>query len=381
MLLKSSRKNLKGPEVLPNPQSQFHSKDDKRIHHRRPCAELLDDFTQASKDMYDMRKCNDKMLYAAVAAANSASEFSESLREMGTCLLEQSALNDDEQSGNVLRMLSKVQFELQELVDSYRSQIFQTATSSESIVNQLRTVEEMKQQCDRKRNVYQCLLAAQREKENSKSFKGECAAISQQQLQAASDDYQREAISFIFRLKSLKEGQSQSLLKQAVQHHAAQINLFSKGLKTLEAVDAELRLVAEHQQNDYKFSDLEDCYGQSCASSSSTHKNLRYTLPLGSRKHQKDLRDDKKKERHIHIASNKLPCPFSSLKIGQLHELPSPSSARNLQLVRQCPSSGTSRNLNAKNEIRLTRSDAVSYPLPLPPEINDCRLGPLHTLQ
>ncbi|RZC83809.1 hypothetical protein C5167_046591 [Papaver somniferum] len=170
--------------------------------------------------MQDMKKCNDTILYAAAAAAaaNSAFVFSESLREMGTCLLEQ---NDDGQIGNVLRMLIKVQFGLQELVDSYRSHIFQTATS-ESILTQLKTVEHMKQWCDEKRNLYQGLSTAQRENEKTRSFKGE--TVSLQKLQEASEEYEREAICFVFRLNSLKERQNQNLLKQAVQHHAAQVN-------------------------------------------------------------------------------------------------------------------------------------------------------------
>ncbi|KAI3965076.1 hypothetical protein MKX01_014007 [Papaver californicum] len=409
MMLKSSWKKLKGL-ALPHPHHyQNHSsKDDKRVHHHHsPCAKLLDDFTQASKDMQDMKKCNDMILYAAAAAANSASEFSKSLWGMGTCLLEQSALNGDEQSGNILRMLSKVQFELQELVDSYRCHIFQT-TTSESILNQLRTVEEMKQQCDGKRNLYQGLLAAKREK--SRSFKGE--TVSPQQLQAASDEYEREAICFVFRLKSLKEGQNMSFLKQAVQHHAAQINLFSKGLKSLKAIDPEVISLAEHHHNDYKSSDFGDGYGEKRASLSSTGNKIRRTLPFELSNHEKGLRDDKK-ESNLNRASNKLPSPFSSPKIGKLHELPSPLSARNLPIVRHSVSLGRSQNLYAAiekrltpsnatsyptlsvgdgrgyhsaplgisqdlcatKEIPLTRSDEISYPLPMPLEIDDCPRG------
>lgn len=76
------------------------------------------------QDMIDMRDCYDRLLSAAAATANSVygisminmlsstvhpksslnqfpllSEFSESLREMGDCLLEKTALNDDEESG------------------------------------------------------------------------------------------------------------------------------------------------------------------------------------------------------------------------------------------------------------------------------------------
>ncbi|KAI3969022.1 hypothetical protein MKW92_040488 [Papaver armeniacum] len=356
-MLKSSWKKLKGL-ALPRPH---HSKDDNKVHHHHgPSAKLLDDFTQASKDMLDMKKCNDTILSAAAAAANSAFVFSESHREMGTCLLEQSgALNDDGQIGNILRMLSKVQFKLQELVDSYRSDIFQT-TTPESILNQLKTLE-MKQQCDGKRNVYQGLLTAQMENEKARFFKGE--AVSPQQLQAASEEYEREAICFVFRLKSLKEGQNQNLLKQAVQHHAAQINLFRKGLKLLEAIGPEVILAAEHQHNHYNFV-LEDGYGKRRASLIGTGKNLWCTLPLEPTNHEKDLRYDKK-ESNINRAYNKLPSPFSSPRIGKLHELPSPQTARNLPLVRHSASLGRSQNLYAAMEKRLTPSNAASLSMPL----------------
>jgi hypothetical protein len=111
-----------------------------------------DELAQASQDVEDMRDCYDSLLNAAAATANSAYEFSESLRELGACLLEKTALNDDEESGRVLIMLGKLQFELQKLVDKYRSHIFQTITiPSESLLNELRIVEEMQRLCDEKR--------------------------------------------------------------------------------------------------------------------------------------------------------------------------------------------------------------------------------------
>lgn len=69
------------------------------------------------------------------------------------------------------------------------------------------------------RNVYEYMKAQQREKGRSKSGKGE----SLQQLTAAHDEYNDEATLCVFRLKSLKQGQSRSLLTQAARHHAAQV--------------------------------------------------------------------------------------------------------------------------------------------------------------
>ncbi|PPS15354.1 hypothetical protein GOBAR_AA05228 [Gossypium barbadense] len=215
----------------------------------------LDELAQASQDMQDMRDCYEGLLYAAAATTNCAYEFSDSLREMGTCLLAKTALNDDEESaannfrngwlkiccicswaGKGLLMLGKVQFKLQKLLDSYRSHISQTITiPSESLLNELRTVEEMKRQCEEKRNVYEHMAMRYKEKGRSKGRKGD--NFSMQQLQVAHDEYDDEATLFVFRLKSLKQGQSRSLLTQAARHHAAQLNFFRKALKSLEEIE------------------------------------------------------------------------------------------------------------------------------------------------
>lgn len=71
------------------------------------------------------------------------------------------------------------------------------------------------------RDVYEYMVTRHREKGRSKSGKGE--SFSTQQLQAAHEEYDEEATLFVFRLKSLKQGQTRSLLTQAARHHAAQV--------------------------------------------------------------------------------------------------------------------------------------------------------------
>ncbi|MQL74671.1 hypothetical protein Taro_007023, partial [Colocasia esculenta] len=249
--MKSSLRKLRGLAAHHRPDS----KEKKRDGHPRA---QLDELERASQDMQDMRNCYDSLLSAAAATTNCAYEFSESLGELGSCLLEKTALNDDEESGKVLLMLGKVQFELQKLVDIYRSHITQTISNpSESLLKELQNVEEMKRQCDEKREVYKHMLAAQREKGKPKNAREN---IVLQQLQAAQNDYDEEATLFVFRLKSLKRGQSRSLLTQAARHHSAQLTFFKKGIKSLEAVEPHVKLVAEKQHIDYQFSGLED-YG------------------------------------------------------------------------------------------------------------------------
>ncbi|KAK8574427.1 hypothetical protein V6N12_062121 [Hibiscus sabdariffa] len=217
----------------------------------------LDELAQAAQDMQDMRSCYDSLLSAAAATANSAYEFSESLQEMGSCLREKRVLPDDEESRRILLMLGNLQFELQKLVDNYRSHIVLTITNpSESLLSELRNVENMKRQCDEKRNVYEYMVTQQKEKGRLKGGKSETSSF--EQLQIARDEYDEVATLCVFRLKSLKQGQSRSLLTQAARHHAAQLNFFKKGLKSLKAIEPHLRQVTEKQHIDYEFSGLED---------------------------------------------------------------------------------------------------------------------------
>ncbi|KAF8108154.1 hypothetical protein N665_0114s0044 [Sinapis alba] len=209
---------------------------------------LLDELARAGKDMQDMRDCYDRLLAAAAVTANSAYEFSESLGEMGSCL-EQIAPHNDEESSRILFMLGKVQFDLQKLLDTYRSHIFKTITSpSESLLNDLRTVEDMKQQCDEKRNVFEMALVKDKGRSNSKSSKGERHISTESR--PAYNEFHEEATMCIFRLKSLKEGQARSLLTQAVRHHTAQMRLFYTGMKSLDTVERHVRVSAEKQHID-----------------------------------------------------------------------------------------------------------------------------------
>lgn len=129
------------------------------------------------------------------------------------------------------------------------------------------------------------MLAAHRGKGCSRQPK----SVILKELQEAQASYEEEAAVFVFRLKSLKKGQFQSLLTQATRHHAAQVlmlmhyqhvivllkqklscypypflsfgiqlSFFRKGLKTLEMVESHVKAVAERDHIVYQFSDLED---------------------------------------------------------------------------------------------------------------------------
>lgn len=70
------------------------------------------------------------------------------------------------------------------------------------------------------------MIAAQRQKGTSRNPKAESFTL--EKLQEAQEDYQEEATLFVFRLKSLKQGQFRSLLTQAARHHATQVVFIAK---------------------------------------------------------------------------------------------------------------------------------------------------------
>ncbi|XP_047323384.1 uncharacterized protein At2g33490-like [Impatiens glandulifera] len=251
--MRTSLKKLKGFSISASTKRNHLAGDTKP-----PLQPHYDELSQASQDVKEMKEFYDSLISAAAATSNSAYEFSESLNEMGTCLLEKTAVNDDEERGRVLLMLGKVQFELQKLADNYRSHVVKTIQNpSDSLITQLETLEDMKRQCDEKRRTYQEMLSSYRE---NGRFKGNnrTESISYKQLEAARDEYEEETNLFAFRLKSLKGAQSHSLLTQASRHHAAQLCFFRRALKCLQLIEPYVKRIAEEQHIVYQFRELED---------------------------------------------------------------------------------------------------------------------------
>ncbi|KAJ9564215.1 hypothetical protein OSB04_000181 [Centaurea solstitialis] len=269
----------------------MHKSDGKEKKDHQPSAHL-DELAQASKDMQDMRNCYDGLLSAAAATANSIYEFSESLNEMGKCLLGKTAADADAESGNVLSTLGNMQLDLQKIADTYRSSVVVTITNpSESLLSELRKVEEMKLQCDEKREAYEYMMTQHREKGQLRTGKVESSIA--QKLKEAQDEYDEVTRLCVFRVKSLKEGQCRSLLTQAARHHAAQqLSFFRKGLKTLEAVEPCIRNVAEKHRIDYEVSGLSNRESQDGEPMSSYESTDDGELSFDYRQKKQGLDDD-----------------------------------------------------------------------------------------
>lgn len=74
------------------------------------------------------------------------------------------------------------------------------------------------------REVFEYMVGQFREKRKSRHGKGETFTL--EQLHTVREEYDEAARLCIFRVESLKQGQTQSLLTQAARHHAAQVFVF-----------------------------------------------------------------------------------------------------------------------------------------------------------
>ncbi|KAL0377257.1 UNVERIFIED_CONTAM: hypothetical protein Sradi_3031200 [Sesamum radiatum] len=107
----------------------------------------------------------------------------------------------------------------------------------------------MKLQCDEKREMFEYMVGQFREKGKSRHGKGE--TFTSQQLQVVCDEYDDVARLCIFRVESLKQGQSRSLLTQAARHHAAQLDQLSvPSAQTPKVKDIEVHMGSSKSQGD-----------------------------------------------------------------------------------------------------------------------------------
>ncbi|KAH9310570.1 hypothetical protein KI387_025605, partial [Taxus chinensis] len=252
--MKSSLRKLRG-FAKPKKENNKESRED---------AEALADFAElktAMQDIEEMKGCYESLLSASAMIANCAHEFSQALHDTAICLLKMTALDANEEGGGILKMLGEVQYELHKLFDHYRAHISQTITiPSESQLNELQYVEDLKYQCDEKKKVYEYMRL---ETAKGKSRNSKVDALSLQKLKLTKEEYDELATLLVCRLMSLKQGQSRSILIQNARHYTAQLQLFRKGLSSLEALEPHLKQIAEEQHIDYQLSELDEDGGAS----------------------------------------------------------------------------------------------------------------------
>lgn len=285
------------------------TKNKEEIRERTEPLVEFDELKAPTQDIQNMRECYMGLLSASALTANCAYEFSQALQDMAAFWLENTSLRIDDENGRVLRRLGKVQHELHKIFDHYRVHISHTLTTpSETLLNELQNVEELKNQCYEQRKVYDYMRT---HTAKGKSNTSKVNVFTAQQLKSTKEEYDDQVTFLVCRLMSLKQGQSRNLLIQTARHHTAQLQLFRKGLAVLEALDPHIKRIAEEQCIDHQLSELGDESDDSVANFDFTHSNCEYDESTSS-------------ENSLHTSTEKVHQFRHSTATGQRKSAPIP---------------------------------------------------------
>lgn len=189
------------------------------------------EITKGMQDLENMRAQYEGLLTNAQMMSGAAYDFSRSLQDMASYMVETFGQRSDADIGNIFSMLGKVQFELSKLLDLYSAHVSQAIISpTEMMIHKLQQVEVTKEQYDEKRQLYNLVQKEKRPKKGKGDHPDSRFAV-------AKEDFKRQADFLIFHLQSLKQERSQSLVTQAARFHTAQMHVFSKGLALINAVE------------------------------------------------------------------------------------------------------------------------------------------------
>ncbi|KAJ7526719.1 hypothetical protein O6H91_16G019700 [Diphasiastrum complanatum] len=176
--------------------------------------------------------------------------FAEAVQDMGKYLINNYGPMDDENAGNVLRMVGKVQLDISQSLDLYAAHVSNTLTiPTESMLHELQVAEETKLKYDEKRGVYDH-LRLQLTKGRPKNRKSEIFA--EQQLQTAKHQFDELAMSVDCRVLSLEQGRFHNIITKVSRHHTAQVHLFRKAFASVSKIEPYIDLVAQESKIDHR---------------------------------------------------------------------------------------------------------------------------------
>lgn len=215
-----------------------HGPKEKRpvVDHRHELAEETDAMKTGMQVLKDMREQYDDLLDAARSILGSSYDFSRSIQEMASYMVEMFGKIGDGETGSIFSMLGKVQYEISKLLDQYTAHVSQTIIRpTENLLKELQSVEEIKGQYEEKRQSYNQMRL---QKPKGRGKKGDAL---DQQLMIIKEELNNQAMMLDLRFQSLKRGQELSLVTQAARHHTAQVHLFGKGLELLNVVESDVK--------------------------------------------------------------------------------------------------------------------------------------------
>ncbi|KAI5068061.1 hypothetical protein GOP47_0016406 [Adiantum capillus-veneris] len=225
-----------------------------KVHEPSSLAEELlepDDVTQDMESVESIRSQYEGLLTNAHIISGAAYDFSRSVQDMASHMLEAFGQYIDGEIGHVFSMLAKVQFEISKLLDIFAAHVSQTIiTPTEKMIGEIQQVQVMKEQYDEKRNTFNLLL---KDMQKGKPKSGKVDNMNR--LASAKEEFNEQGQVLSFRLQSVTQGQSRSLITQAARYHSAQMHLFSKGLASITAMEPVMRQLALEKNIDRSMSE------------------------------------------------------------------------------------------------------------------------------
>ncbi|MCO5601633.1 hypothetical protein L7F22_055756 [Adiantum nelumboides] len=155
-----SQRNPEGQEAMKSPFKKLRdlavSKHNKMNEPSSLAEELFEpeDVMQDMENVESIRTQYEGLLTNAHVISGSAYDFSRSVQDMASHMLEAFGQYLDGEIGHVFSMLAKVQFELSKLLDIFATHVSQTIiTPTEKMMGEIQQVQVMKEQYDEKRSV------------------------------------------------------------------------------------------------------------------------------------------------------------------------------------------------------------------------------------
>lgn len=196
----------------------------------------LPSVAKCMQDAMELRIKYEGLLTNGQIISGAAYDFSRSLQDMASYMVETFGEVIDQEIGNIFSLLAKVQFEMSKLLDLFAAHVSKTIIKpTELLMTKIQQAEIMKDEYDEERKLY---VLSRIEKGRTKRGKVNLGHVMDE------ESVQRKANLLNLYMQSLKRGQSENLVTQAVKYHSAHMHLFSKGFASVNAVEPMIRQVA-----------------------------------------------------------------------------------------------------------------------------------------
>ncbi|KAH9537957.1 hypothetical protein CY35_16G079600 [Sphagnum magellanicum] len=223
---------------------------------QQPPSSELDEVSRGLQVVQGMQHQYAGLVAVSSQVSSCAYDLSVAVEGMATYLINSFGQRDEDEIGKVFKIVGRVQYEVSKSLDLYASHVNKTITvPTEGLISELRAVEGTKKQYDEKRKIFdQQRMCAGR----GRLRKGKGDAQDDQELQVAKEEFDKIAGFLSNHLLSLEQDCTRSLITQAARHHAAQMQLLSRGLTSLHGIEPLMKQISQEHNIDRRLSSVDE---------------------------------------------------------------------------------------------------------------------------